>query len=134
MKFNLEHGPGNMIHSYAAGEIKIVLGRPAQAQTERAVFESISVSLILTPAQLILDWIGPDDALTLRHLQQILETEPEIVVLGTGARITFPDPALLAHCQQAGVGMEVMDTGAACRTYNILAAEGRKVCAAFMRI
>lgn len=134
MKFNLEHGPGNMIHSYTSGEIKIALGRTAASPAERAALETVSVSMILTPALLILDWIAQDEALAPPHLRQILQTEPEIVILGTGARIHFPDPALLAQCQQAGVGMEVMDTGAACRTYNVLASEGRKVCAAFMRV
>ena len=134
MKFNLEHGPGNIIHSYAAGEIKVAVARTAETQTDRPALQSISVSMILTPEEMILDWIAPDEALTQIHLQQILATEPEIVVLGTGQRLNFPDPALLAHCQQAGVGMEVMDTGAACRTYNILASEGRKVCAAFMQV
>jgi uncharacterized protein len=134
MKFNLEHGPGNMIHSYTAGEIKIAPGRSAEPTADRPALQTISVSMILSPAQLILDWIAPDEVLSPKHLRQILEMEPEIVILGTGARIHFPDPALLAQCQQASVGMEVMDTGAACRTYNVLASEGRKVCAAFMRI
>lgn len=134
MKFNLEHGPGNIIHSYSAGEIKVAVGRNAETHTDRPALQSISVSMILTPEVMILDWIAPDEALALIHLQQILATGPEIVVLGTGQRLNFPDPVLLAHCQQAGVGMEVMDSGAACRTYNILASEGRKVCAAFMRV
>jgi uncharacterized protein len=134
MKFNLEHGPGNMIHSYAAGEIKIALGRAAESPADRPVLQTISESMILTPALLIRDWIAQDEALAPQHIRQILETQPEIVILGTGARISFPDPALLAQCQQTGVGIEVMDTGAACRTYNVLASEGRKVCAAFMRV
>lgn len=127
MKFNLEHSPGNRIHSYTAGEIKVI-------SADNAALQTITVSLILTPSFLMQDWIGPDETLTQVHLQQILATGPELIILGTGPKIAFPDPALLAHCHQAGVGLEVMDTGAACRTYNVLSAEGRKVCAAFMRV
>ena len=127
MKFNLEHSPGNRIHSYRTGEIKVILDNVAEPQI-------IKTSLILTPTHSIQDWIRPDEALTESHLQQLLAINPEIIVLGTGPKIAFPEPALLAICHQASVGFEVMDTGAACRTYNVLSAEGRKVCAAFMRV
>lgn len=134
MKFNLEHGSGNTIHSYSADAIKIVLG-PANAQTNALPqHRTITTSMILTPEVLIEGWIAPNEALALAHMEQILEIEPEIIVLGTGQRIQFPAPALMAHCQSQRVGLEVMDTGGACRTYNILAAEGRRVCAAFMKI
>ena len=56
----------------------------------------------------------------------------EIVLLGTGARQRFPHPRLTAALAQAGIGLEVMDTQAACRTYNILVAEERKVAAALL--
>jgi uncharacterized protein len=56
----------------------------------------------------------------------------EIVLLGTGARQRFPHPRLTAPLAQAGIGLEVMDTQAACRTYNILVAEERKVAAALL--
>ena len=56
----------------------------------------------------------------------------EIVLLGTGARQRFPHPRLTAGLAQAGIGLEVMDTQAACRTYNILVAEERKVAAALL--
>lgn len=54
---------------------------------------------------------------------------PEIVLLGTGARLRFPPPALLRPLSAAAIGHEVMDTAAACRTYNILMGEGRRVLA-----
>jgi len=53
-------------------------------------------------------------------------------LIGTGARFQFPEPALLAPLQKAGIGVEVMDTQAACRTYNILLGEGRSVAAALI--
>ncbi len=134
MKFNLEHGAGNTIHSYSADAIKIVLGTANAQSNTPPPQRTITTSAILTPAVLIEGWIGPEETLALAHLGQLLALEPEIIVLGTGPRIRFPAPALMAHCQSRGVGLEVMDTGGTCRTYNILAAEGRKVCAAFMRI
>jgi uncharacterized protein len=54
--------------------------------------------------------------------------------LGSGRQLRFPDPALLAPLSERGVGVEVMDTGAACRTYNILMAEGRTVAAVLLMI
>ncbi len=57
---------------------------------------------------------------------------PEIVLLGCGARFRFPSPAVLAPLYGAGIGVEVMDTRAACRTYNILLSEGRRVVAALI--
>lgn len=57
-----------------------------------------------------------------------------MVLLGTGARLRFPHPRLSAPLARAGIGLEVMDLQAACRTYNILAAEGRRVAAALLMI
>ena len=62
----------------------------------------------------------------------MVELAPEIVLLGTGAQFRFPEPALLAPLYKAGIGVEVMDTPAACRTYNILLGEGRNVVAALL--
>lgn len=134
MKFNLERGSGNIIHSYSADAINIVLGPDPSDANPAPRQHTITTSVILTPSALIEGWIRPDDALTLAHLEQILALTPEIIVLGTGMRIRFPAAELLAHCQRQQVGLEVMDTGAACRTYNILASEGRRVCAAIMQI
>ena len=58
--------------------------------------------------------------------------KPEVVLLGTGARIRFPHPRLTSALSQARIGVEVMDNQAACRTYNILMAEERKVAAALL--
>ena len=60
--------------------------------------------------------------------------KPEVVLLGTGARLRFPPAAVLAPLTRAGIGVEVMDTAAACRTYNILAGDGRRVVAALLMI
>ena len=70
------------------------------------------------------------DALTARDFAQLLSHRPEIVLLGTGATQRLPHPRLLAALHEARVGVEAMDTRAACRTFNILVAEGRRVAAA----
>ena len=67
-------------------------------------------------------------------IERILERRPEVVLLGTGARHVFPSPGLLAPLTRAGIGVEVMSTSAACRTWNILNAEGRKVVALLLPI
>ena len=70
------------------------------------------------------------DDLAARHLENLLALSPEIVLLGTGLRQRFPAPALVQPLAAARVGFEVMDTRAACRTFNVLSSEGRRVLAA----
>ena len=90
-------------------------------------------SLVVSAERVISDWPARSvDSLSADHLAAIVELKPEIVLLGTGARFEFPDAALLATLQKAGIGVEVMDTQAACRTYNILLGEGRNVAAALI--
>ena len=71
-------------------------------------------------------------ALSDDHLAAVHELEPEVVLLGTGARQTFPDRELMLGLLQAGIGLEIMDTASACRTYNVLMSEGRRVVAALI--
>ncbi len=91
--------------------------------------------LIVTPNRVQEGW-GPAHpaALTVEHLDALLAIEPEtqVIVLGTGETQVFPDPALYFAVIGRGVGFEVMDTGAACRTYNILLSEGRRVVAGLL--
>ena len=92
-------------------------------------------SLIVTPEQLISDWPPRTfDDLVEAHFEAIASLEPklEIVLLGTGVRQRFPRPSLLHPLLERGVGVEVMDTAAACRTYNIIMLEGRRVAAALL--
>ena len=72
------------------------------------------------------------DDLASRHFGGILELKPELVILGTGATLRFPRAELTRPLALAGVGFEAMDTKAACRTFNILSAEGRDVIAAIL--
>lgn len=72
------------------------------------------------------------DDLSEAHFAQVLAMKPELVIMGTGTRLRFPAPALWRALISAGVGFEAMDTAAACRTFNVLASEGRAVLAALI--
>lgn len=88
---------------------------------------------LLVTADRIMPWdISGFEALQATHFEYLLSLQPEIVVFGTGATLRFPGPNLTKLMARAGVGLEVMDSHAACRTYNILTAEGRKVLAAIL--
>jgi uncharacterized protein len=99
----------------------------------RVAGRTLTTGLILTPERLIEDW-GPKEAsaLDVGHLSPLIELKPELVVLGTGAAQVFPEPSVCFAMLALGIGFEIMDTGAACRTYNILMAEGRQVAAALL--
>lgn len=90
-------------------------------------------SLVVLPDQLIDEW-GPSnpDELQADHFTALVGLEPELVLLGTGASLRFPKPELTRSLVEAGIGLEVMDTTAACRTYNIVMGEGRRVAAALI--
>lgn len=68
------------------------------------------------------------------HLDALLAYEPELILVGTGRRLNHPGVEMLGYVMGRGVGFELMDTGSACRTYNILVGEGRRVAAGFMMI
>jgi uncharacterized protein len=72
------------------------------------------------------------DALTLEDFERIAALAPEVVLFGSGARLRFASPALLRPLFERGIGVETMDTGAACRTYNVLVGERRQVLAALL--
>lgn len=95
--------------------------------------QEIHRSVIVTPEQLITDWPPQTFAdLEEMHFEAILPLEPEIVLLGTGDRQRFPRPRLTQALLARGVGVEVMNTSAACRTYNIIMMEDRRVVAALL--
>ena len=87
-------------------------------------------SLIVTPKQVVRDWPPQHpDQLTIDDLGMILALEPELILVGTGNALRFPDSVILKGVIRAGIGIDFMDSPAVCRTYNILAAEGRHVAA-----
>jgi uncharacterized protein len=93
----------------------------------------LSKSFLLTPKRLIEDWSPAGfEALAEADFAAIAEIGAPIVLLGTGSRQRFPAPKLLRALIERRIGVEVMDTHAACRTYNILMAEGRDVAAALI--
>mgnify|MGYP001189166868 CR=1 FL=1 len=115
MKMALDGASGvNTIASYTPGRVAIQ-GR------------SFTASLIVLPDRLLTDW-APKTAAELDaiHLETITDTQPEVVILGTGETQVFPDPAILAPLMRNGIGFELMSNAAACRTYNVLLAEGRR--------
>lgn len=90
-------------------------------------------SLIITPDQLIPHWPPHSlENLTPEHLDILLALRSEIILLGTGIQFKMPTAAQLAPLYQQKRGVECMDTGAACRTYTVLASEGRHVIAALL--
>lgn len=72
------------------------------------------------------------EQLTAEHFALLAATQPELVIFGSGSRLRFPPPAFLRTLMERRIGIETMDTLAACRTYNILAGEGRQVIAALL--
>jgi len=91
-----------------------------------------SHSIIVMPEYLS-DWaVESFETLDVEHFKRLRALRPEVVLLGTGQKIRFPAPFLLAPLTNEGIGVEVMDTRAACRTYMILMAEGRGVAAALL--
>ena len=95
--------------------------------------EKIEHSVLITSEGLRLDWAcARFDDLTPLHFAQLAELDVELVIFGSGSRLRFAPPAWQTGLMQRRVGLETMDTQAACRTYNILAGEGRKVAAALL--
>jgi len=121
MKFTLDRpGTPHVVRGYAPGRLRI---------GEREFTRSV----IVAAATLIEDWRPQHiDELSAADLEPALALRPEVLLLGSGARQVFPSPALLAQLYAARVGFEVMDTAAACRTYNVLVGEGREVAAALI--
>ena len=119
MKFTLEASSRtNLVRGYSPQEIRIGNQR-------------LTASCIVTADTLITQWEPASFAdLKQEHLQAVLELKPELVLLGTGPTQKFPPAALRAVFAANGMGLEVMDLGAACRTFNILVQEERRVAAA----
>lgn len=90
-------------------------------------------SLVITPNKLDTEWnVANFDLLTEQNFEFLLTFNAEILLLGTGRKLCFPHPGLYRSIMATGIGLESMDTRAACRTYNILMGEGRRVAAAII--
>ena len=90
-------------------------------------------SLIVTREMVVEGWRPPEpEALAIGDFAELLDLRPDVVLLGTGSRQRLPPPALFADFAARGIGLEVMDNRAACRTYNVLLGEFRNVAVALM--
>jgi uncharacterized protein len=120
MKFHLQQPTSNIVTGSGPGWVRV--GQIEYRQ-----------NLVLLPDAVIEGW-APNGfaALAERDFAALLAHAPETVLLGTGTRQLFPHPRLLQALSAAHVGVEVMDTRAACRTFNILVAEDRRVAAALI--
>jgi uncharacterized protein len=118
MKLHLMQGAGLQLFSgYGAGFVAV----------NNVRYETC---VVVSP-QAVIEWrVSGFEALTAADFGFIESMKPEIMILGTGTAQRFPRPELTRALAAGGVGVEVMDSRAACRTYNILATEGRKVLAA----
>ena len=118
------------LHLAQAADLRLFSGYgPGYVSVNQVRHEN---AVVVTP-QTVMEWrVNSFDALTVADFAFIGETKPEVVVFGTGETQRFPPPDLARALAETGVGVEVMDTRAACRTYNILAAEGRRVAAAVL--
>lgn len=119
MQFTLEQANGQVIHSYKPGEIRIGT-------------RTFSDNLIVMPNNYAIWSIADAEVLTSDELLPLLDFKPDIVVIGTGERQIFPAIEAYAPLLQSGIGVEIMDSAAAARTYNVLVAEGRHVLAALI--
>ena len=120
MRFAHEKIDGNSISAYTRGSVTVN-------------GEIITTSIVLTPRHILRDWL-PDafDEMKASHLARFGELDPEIILIGTGDTLRFPPPGWTAAYLSRGIGVEIMDTAAACRTYNVLLSEDRLVVAALL--
>ncbi|MBA2237139.1 MAG: Mth938-like domain-containing protein [Lysobacter sp.] len=90
-------------------------------------------SFVIAPDRLIEEWPTLDPrSLTPQDMEPLLELDPEVILLGSGGTQAFPPAAVMAACLSRGIGIEVMTNAAAARTFNVLAAESRRVVAGFV--
>lgn len=94
--------------------------------------EKITHNVVLGSRGERFEWAGSYEDLAPEHFARIADLKVEVVIFGSGPRIRFPRPAWIAPLAARRIGIETMDTAAACRTYNILAQEGREVAVALL--
>lgn len=120
MKFIPDTVQGPSITGYGPGWVAV----SGQNHTSSIIISSQGACQIWTCARF--------EDLSASHFEQLVQLQPEVVLFGSGSTIRFPKPAWLACLYNRQIGVETMDTQAACRTYNFLCGEGRKVAAALI--
>ena len=128
MKFTLESARGIQIHACQPGEV--ILRLPTEDSAKPHQLVSYRSSLILTNTDRVENWgVSHVSEVESQHFQLAWQDRPEIVLFGSGQRLIFPAHDIRQRFSMEGIGFEAMDTPAACRTYNVLIAEGRDVMA-----
>ncbi len=118
MKLTLETSAANLIRAWEPGAVRV--GE-----------DWLRSHLIVSSQHIIRDWaVTAPEALRAHDLKPAVDLSPEIILLGTGDHMVLPDIHLMKELANQGVGLEIMDTPAACRTYNVLIHEHRDVVAA----
>ena len=124
MKLHLNHPTSSLqitAFSEQNGQLEVAIGD--------TTYKS---SLILTPRQIEMWEVQQVDQLTQAHFEALSKIDCEVILLGTGKQCVFPNMALIEPLMKTGIGLEVMDTAAACRTHAALTADGRLVTAALI--
>ena len=107
--------------------------RSVSVQGIQVVDDFYNSSIIVSAKQVIPDWpVNSVENITEQHLVKVLDLQPELVLIGTGARQAFLPPWQMMYFYSRNIGIEVMTTDAACRTFNVLVAESRNVVAALI--
>ena len=120
MKLSKESGSGNVIRSFRPGELCLVE-------------QAFKCHVILSASDIIKNWKpAAFPALSIADFKPAIALDPEIILFGTGIKQQFPDHALVTEIMRRGIAFEVMDTAAACRTFNVLVSEHREVVAALL--
>ena len=119
MKLQPDHSEAQTITGYGPGWVGVA-------------GEKITHGVVLGSRGQRLEWAARFEDLGAEHFETLAALGVEVVIFGSGARIRFPKPQWLAALAQRRIGLETMDTAAACRTYNILAQEGRDVAVALL--
>ena len=126
MNVSLITSTGFTIYSYESGKIVII-------ENETSEKKEYTQSLIISPRQIQTRWpIREFSELRREDFKNLLAFEPEVILLGTGDKILFPSHELLKDIYSTQIGIEIMTTDAACRTYTILSSDNRKVLAALI--
>ena len=144
MKFVLETGQNILIHGYDIGRISITGVDADHPEVKSGLIDDwdgdnhlgiIKKSISIRTDGTMNHWQPQTNSeFNPEHFLDFVEKSPEIVLLGTGKNLNFPPQDCLSVLQQQNIGYEVMDTSAACRTFNVLVAEGRDVILAILMI
>ena len=124
MKLQPDQSDAQVITGYGPGWVGVGTGTGSEKITHSVVLGS--------RGERIDNWAASFEALGPEHFDTLAKMDVEVVIFGSGSRIRFPKPAWLATLSARRIGVETMDTAAACRTYNILAQEGRMVAVALL--